>query len=70
MQPAKDKIKILHNITYTVPCTNLNARVECSSQLTRKHRLTANGCQRILRRIQPEVEGLVVTRLETMVDER
>jgi len=60
-------MKILHCITYSTRSADGQIRREQSTQLTRRHRLTVLGCERLLKRSDPSA---IVTRVETFVDAR
>lgn len=59
-------MKIYHSIEYTVPAPSYGAgtREQCHTAIIRPRRLTANGCERIIRRDHPEA---IVTRLECLI---
>ena len=61
-------MNILHNITYTVKSSSENVLIEQSTSLTRSHRLTDRGIERILRK--SGIPVVSVDRVETFVDQR
>jgi len=55
---------ITHTVTYTLDGRPAFGRIENQTRITRSHRLTYRGCERIIRRDCP---GAIVTRVETMI---
>ena len=60
-------MRILHVITYFMCSIDGQIRREQTAQLSRNRKLSVIGCERILKRADPSA---IVTRVETIIDER